>query len=64
MPYADDAAVASESPEQFRKMMVVIVSLRAAFGLAVLEGTANTQRRVHLPDVHSCATDRVVFSCQ
>ena len=37
MLYADDAGVASRSPEQLRKMMEVIVVVCAAFGLTVLE---------------------------
>ena len=37
MPYADDAGVASQSPEQLRKMMGVIVVVCAAFGLTVSE---------------------------
>ena len=35
MLYADDAGVVSQSPEQLRKMMEVIVVLCAAFGLIV-----------------------------
>ena len=35
--YADDAGVVSLSPEQLRKMMGVIVVVRAAFGLTVSE---------------------------
>ena len=35
MPYADDARVASRSPEQLKKMMEVIVVVCAAFGLTV-----------------------------
>ena len=37
MLYADDAGVVSQSPEQLRKMMGVIVVVCAAFGLAVSE---------------------------
>ena len=37
MLYADDAGVVSQSPEQLRKMMGVVVVVCAAFGLAVLE---------------------------
>ena len=37
MLYADDARVVTQSPEQLRKMMVVIVTVYAAFGLTVLE---------------------------
>ena len=37
MLYADDAGVVSQSPEQLRKMMEVIVVVCAAFGLAVSE---------------------------
>ena len=37
MLYADDAGVVSQSPEQLRKMMGVIVVVRAAFGLTVSE---------------------------
>ena len=33
MLYADDAGVVSQSTEQLRKMMVVIVTMCAAFGL-------------------------------
>ena len=35
MLYADDAGVVSQSPEQLRKMTVVIVTVSAAFGLTV-----------------------------
>ena len=41
MLYADDARVVSQSPEQLRKMMGVIVVVCAAFGLTVSE--ANTE---------------------
>lgn len=41
MSYAYDAAVGSQAPEQPRKMMIVIASLRAAFGLAVFGGKIN-----------------------
>ena len=37
MLYADDAAVVSQSPEQLRKMMVVIVTACEAFCLTVSE---------------------------
>ena len=37
MLYADDAGVVSQSPEQLRKMMGVLVVVCAAFGLAVSE---------------------------
>ena len=37
MLYADDAGVVSQSPEQLRKMMGVIVVACAAFGLTVSE---------------------------
>ena len=37
MLYADDAGVVSQLPEQLRKMMVVIVTVCAAFGLTVSE---------------------------
>ena len=37
MLYADDAGVVSRSPEHVRKMMEVIVVVRAAFGLTVSE---------------------------
>ena len=37
MLYADDAGVVSQSPEQLRKMMGVIVVVYAAFGLIVSE---------------------------
>ena len=37
MVYADDAGVVSQSPEQLRKMIGVIVVVCAAFGLAVSE---------------------------
>ena len=37
MLYADDAEVVSQSPEQVRKMMGVIVAVCAAFGLIVSE---------------------------
>ena len=41
MLYADNAGVMSQSPEQLRKMMGVIVVVCAAFGLTVSE--ANTE---------------------
>ena len=37
MLYADDAGVVSQSPEQLRKMMRLIVIVYAVFGLTVLE---------------------------
>ena len=37
MLYADDTGVVSQSPEQLRKMMEVIVVVYAAFGLTVSE---------------------------
>ena len=37
MLYADDAEVVSQSPEQLRKMMGVIVVVCVAFGLTVSE---------------------------
>lgn len=37
MLYVDTAAVISQSPEQFRKMIVVIVTLCTVFGLIVLK---------------------------
>ena len=37
MLYADDAGVASRSPEGLERMMKVIVSACAAFGLTVSE---------------------------
>ena len=37
MLYADDGGVVSQSPEQLRKMMGVIVVVCVAFGLAVSE---------------------------
>ena len=37
MLYADDAGVFSQSPEQVRKMMGVIVVVCATFGLTILE---------------------------
>ena len=37
MPYADDAGVVSQSPEQLRKMMGVIVVVCAEFGLTISE---------------------------
>ena len=37
MLYTDDAGVVSQSPEQLKKMMGVIVVVCAAFGLTVLE---------------------------
>ena len=40
MLYADDAGVVSQSPEQLRKMMGVIVIVCAAFGLTVSEAKA------------------------
>ena len=37
MPYADDARVVLQSPEQLRKMVGVIVVLCVVFGLTVSE---------------------------
>ena len=37
MLYADDAGVVSQSPDQLKKMMGVIVVVCAAFGLTVSE---------------------------
>ena len=37
MLYADDAGIVSRSPEGLEKMMTVIVTVCAAFGLTVLE---------------------------
>ena len=37
MPYADDASIISRSPEGSEKMMTVIVTASAAFGLTVSE---------------------------
>ena len=37
MLYADDAGVVTQSPEQQRKMMGVILAVCAAFGLTVSE---------------------------
>ena len=37
MLYADDAEVVSQSPEQLKKMMGVILVVCAAFGLTVSE---------------------------
>ena len=43
MLYTDDAGVVSQSPEQIRKMMGVIVVVRAAFGfIAVSEVKTET----------------------
>ena len=39
MLYADDSRVVSQSPEQLRKIMGVIVVVCAAFGLTVSEAT-------------------------
>ena len=44
MLYADDAGVVSQSPEQLRKMMGVIVIVRAAFGLTVSEAKTEIMR--------------------
>ena len=43
MLYADDAGVVSQSPEQLRKMMGVIVVVCAAFGLTVSEARASVE---------------------
>ena len=45
MLYADDAGVVSQSPEQLRKIMGVIVVVCTAFGLTVSE--AKTEIRVY-----------------
>ena len=37
MLYADDAGVVSKSPEHLSKIMDVIMTVRAAFGLTVSE---------------------------
>ena len=42
MLYADDAGVVSQSPEQLRKTMKVIVVVCAAFGLTVSEAKTET----------------------
>ena len=42
MLHADDAGVVSQSPEQVRKMMGVIVIVCAAFGLTVSEAKTET----------------------
>ena len=44
MLYADDAGVVSQSPEQLRKMMRVIVVVCAAFGLTVSEAKTEIMR--------------------
>ena len=44
MLYADDAAVVSQSPEQLSKMMVVIVTVCAAFGFTVSEAKTEIMR--------------------
>ena len=44
MLYADDAGVVSQSPEQLRKMMGVIVVVCAALGLAVSEAKTEIMR--------------------
>ena len=44
MLYADDAGVVSQSPEQPRKMMGVIVVVCAAFGLTVSEAKTEIMR--------------------
>ena len=41
MLYADDAGVVSQSPEQLRKMMGVIVVVCAAFSLTVSEANCH-----------------------
>ena len=42
MLYSDDAGVVSKSPEQLRKMIVVIMTVSAAFGLTVLGSKPET----------------------
>ena len=44
MPYADDAGVVSQSPEQLRKMMGVMVVVCAAFSLTVSEAKTEIVR--------------------
>ena len=44
MLYADDTGVISQSPEQVRKMMGVIVVVCVAFGLAVSEANSEIMR--------------------
>ena len=44
MLYADDARVVSQSPEQLRKMMEVILAVCAAFGLTVSEAKTEIMR--------------------
>ena len=57
MLYADDAGVVSKSPEQLRKIMDVIVTVCAAFGLTVSEAkTEITCLRIPRGDVN-CHTD-------
>ena len=57
MLYADDATVLSQSPEQLRTMMVMIVTVCAVFGLTVSEAKTeimclrmrgNTRYRHHI----------------
>ena len=52
MLYADDGGVVSQSPEQLRKMMVVIVTVCAAFGLTVSEAKSEIMclRTREMPD--------------
>lgn len=56
MGYADDTVDVSQSPEQLRKFMLVIVVVRAAFGLPV----SNTKTEKKLP-LHSAL--RQIVSC-
>ena len=53
MQYADDATVVSQSPEQPRKMVVVIVTVCEAFGLTVSEAKTEIMclRTRGIPDV-------------
>ena len=49
MLYADDAGVVSQSPEQLKKMMEVIVVVCAAFGLTVLSPSGSPHPRTCCP---------------
>ena len=64
MVYADDAGVVSQSPEQLRKMMGVIVVVCAAFGLIVSEAKTEIMclRTKVMPD--STATFSVEAAAQ